>query len=103
MAEPVMDPMCKFFWGVKLDECFAQNGHFLLPHVDEISYPDDWMEPFCTIVLRSSTGPELGKWLIKGGDGKSGLYDAGDIWVPSCLPAVSTGATTWGDVKVLYR
>ncbi|UCF78524.1 MAG: hypothetical protein JSW03_10675 [Candidatus Eiseniibacteriota bacterium] len=103
MTEPVLDPACRFFWGFKFDECSETGGGFLRPKVDEISYPDDPLDPYCTIVLRSSAGPEWGKWLIKGGDGKSGLYDAGDIKVPTCMPAVSTDDLSWGSIKVLYR
>jgi hypothetical protein len=103
MTEPVLGSACRFFWGFKFDECGPINDSFLRPNVDEISYPLDPSDPHCTITLRSSSGPEWGKWLIKGGDGKSGLYDAGDIPVPSCLPAVSVDNVNWGAIKVLYR
>lgn len=108
MSEPIMDPGCRSFWGFKLDGCGAQGGRFLLPDVDEVSYPADLMDPFCTITFKSSAKPEMGKWLVKGGvrdgeDGKSKLYDAGDIWVPSCVPPVSADNMTWGRIKVLYR
>ena len=107
MVEPILDPGCQQFWGFKLDECGAEGGYFLRPHPDQVSYPFDWMDPFCTITFLSATGPEMGKWMVKGGalDGQDGkLYDTGNIWVPSCLgTAVSTGDATWGAIKVLYR
>ena len=107
MAEPIMDPGCQGFWGLKLDECRAEGGYFLMPHIDGVSYPFDWLDPFCTITFLSSTKPEMGKWLVKGGalDGEEGkLYDAGGIWVPSCLgTAVPTGDASWGSIKALYR
>ncbi len=103
MTEPVLDSACRSFWGFKFDECDPDDDSFLRPNVDEISYPFDSSDPHCTIVLRSSAGPEWGKWLVKGGDGKSGLYDAGDIQVPTCPPAVSVDNVNWGAIKVLYR
>jgi len=108
MSEPAMNSDCRFFWGFKLYECGAEGGYFLLPHVDEVSYPFDWMDPFCTITFRSGAEPELGTWVVKGGardgdDGRSEYYDAGYVWVPTCLPAVSAGEVTWGSIKVLYR
>ena len=107
MAEPIMDPSCQHFWGFKLDNCGAEGGYFLLPHVDGVSHPNDWLDPFCTITFRASTKPQMGKWLVKGGakDGEEGkLYDSGGIWVPSCLgTAVATGDMSWGSIKVLYR
>jgi hypothetical protein len=107
MAEPILDPGCQQFWGFKLDQCGAQGGYFLLPHVDQVSYPFDWMDPFCTITFLGSTPPQMGKWMVKGGelDGEDGkLYDAGSVWVPSCLgTAVSAGDATWGAIKALYR
>ncbi len=110
MSEPIMNPDCQKFWGFKLDACAVQGGYFLLPHIDEISYPFDWMDPFCTITLRSFVKPEMGKWLVKSGvltdgdDGKTQLYDSGNVWVPMCLrTAVTTGDATWGSIKTLYR
>lgn len=103
MCEPVLDDECRSFWGIKLDECGNSGGRFLLPNLDEVTYPEDASDPHCVIAFRSSAEPELSKWLIKGGDGKSGLYDAGDIRVPTCAPAVSTDQLSWGTVKVLYR
>jgi hypothetical protein len=104
MAEPVMDKDCKFFWGFKLDECKdTEEKLFLMPNLNEISFPQDPYDPSCTITFKSRTAPAWGKWLVKGGDGKSGLYDAGDIRVPNCVPAVDVGNMTWGAIKVIYR
>jgi hypothetical protein len=109
MSEPILDPSCQKFWGFKLDACGAEGGYFLLPHIDEVSYPSDWMDPFCTITFQSSSKPQMGKWLIKGGvkdgdTGKSQVYDAGEVWVPTCLgTAVPAGDPTWGRIKTLYR
>lgn len=103
MTEPVLGSDCGFFWGLKFDECDETGGHFLQPNIDEVSYPEDHSDPHCTIVLRSCAEPEWGKWLIKGGDGRSGLYDAGDIKVPTCMPAVGFDDVSWGKIKVLYR
>jgi hypothetical protein len=109
MVEPVMDRDCKFFWGFKLDECKdTEEKLFLLPNFDCVSFPQDPYDPSCTITFRSRSGPTWGKWLVKGGGerggrGKSGLYDAGDIKVPGCIPAVDIGNMTWGAIKVIYH
>jgi len=107
MAEPILDKSCEKFWGIKLDNCKVDGGQFLLPHIDGVSYPADWMDPYCTITFSAATKPEMGKWLVKGGakDGEEGkLYDSGNIWVPSCLgTAVDAGNMTWGSIKILYR
>ncbi len=107
MTEPIMDKVCGTFWGFKLDNCVAQGGYFLLPHVDGVSYPNDWLDPFCTITFMASTKPQMGKWVVKGGarDGEEGkFYDSGSIWVPSCLQTtVDANNMTWGSIKVLYR
>gem|GEM_PF-5959982 len=58
MTEPVLDSACRFFWGFKFDECSETDGRFLLPNVDEVSYPADPADPHCKIALRSSAGPE---------------------------------------------
>jgi len=104
MTEPVMDRDCKFFSGFKLDACLGNGDRSLLmPDFDEISFPLDPDDPHCTITFRSRSAPAWGKWLVKGSDGKSGLYDAGDIRVPTCIPAVDVGNMTWGAIKVIYR
>jgi hypothetical protein len=104
MAEPVMDKDCKFFWGFKLDECVDTGERmFLLPNHDGVSFPMDPYDPSCTITFTSRSAPEWGKWLVKGGDGKSGLFDSGDIKVPTCIPAVDIGNMTWGQIKIMYH
>ncbi|MFH0777327.1 MAG: hypothetical protein V2A71_01720 [Candidatus Eisenbacteria bacterium] len=103
MTEPVLAPGCRFFWGFKFDQCVDPSKHFLQPNADALSYPFDPYDPYCVLVVRSSSGPEWGAWIVKGGDGKSGLYDAGYIKVPTCVPAVATGDVTWGSIKVLYH
>lgn len=104
MAEPVMDKSCKKFWGFKIEECTdTEEKMFLLPNLNGVSYPDDPYDPYCTITFKSGMEPEWGKWLVKGGDGKSGLYDSGLIKVPTCIHAVDAGNMTWGEVKTMYR
>ena len=104
MAEPVMDKACRKFWGFKLDQCVdTEEKMFLFPNLNGISFPSDPDDPYCTITFKSATGPEWGKWLVKGGDGKSGLYDSGYLKVPTCISAVDSGNMTWGEIKVMYR
>ncbi len=104
MTEPVMNKSCNKFWGFKIEECVDNDDRmFLLPNYNGVSYPTDIYDPFCTIVFKSAVGPEWGKWLIKGGDGKSGLYDAGIIKVPTCFHPVDAGNMSWGQIKVMYR
>jgi hypothetical protein len=114
MSEPVMGKDCRFFWGFKLDDC--GDDLLLVPtDINAVSYPSDPNDPYCTITFRSRSAPAWGKWLVKGGTAdcgkgcagsgseKSGLYDAGDIKVPTCIPAVDVGNMNWGGIKVMYR
>jgi hypothetical protein len=104
MAEPVMDKSCKKFWGFRLDECVdTEEKMFLFPNLNGISFPFDPDDPYCTITFKCRSAFEWGKWLVKGGDGKSGLYDSGDIKVPSCFSPVDAGNMSWGAIKVMYR
>jgi hypothetical protein len=101
MSEATMSPACRLFWGFRLDQC--GDDDFLLPNFNGVSYPQDRGDPYCTITFRSRSAPEWGKWFVKGGCEKSRLYDAGDIKVPTCIPAVDVGNMTWGAIKVIYR
>ncbi|MCX5801485.1 MAG: hypothetical protein NTX17_08875 [Candidatus Eisenbacteria bacterium] len=111
MVEPVMSRSCSVFWGFKLDACVCPDDRiFLLPNLNKISFPTDPEDPHCTITFKSGSAPEWGKWLAKGGatrgglhDGMGWVYDAGDIKVPTCVPAVDVGDMTWGAIKATYR
>jgi len=111
MVEPVMSRSCRAFWGFKLDACVDPDDYmFLFPNLNDISFPSDPDDSHCTITFKSRSGPEWGKWFVKGGDamgrlykGKGWLYDGGDIKVPTCLPAVDVGEMTWGAIKATYR
>jgi len=106
MSEPIMSKECRFFWGFKFDEC--EENNFLMPNANGVSWPTDLSyEPYCVITFKGRSAPVWGKWLVKGGGGrgagKSGLYDAGDVRVPACVPAVDAGSMTWGEIKATYR
>jgi len=103
IAEPMMAEECRFFWGFKLEECGVEGDYFLFPNMDEVSCPYDNADPYCTIRFKSHIRPELGKWIVKGGDPKGPLYDSGYAWVPTCAPVIPVESTTWGRIKVLYR
>jgi len=107
MSEPVLNQECRFFWGFKFDEC--NEDDFLIPNANGSSYPNDlYYEPYCVITFKSRSAPEWGKWLVKGGrhkgvDNGGMFYDAGDLRVPTCVPAVDAGNMTWGGIKTIYR